>query len=200
MWNDVKHQEIPEDTTVLSLLLRSRFYIQGIVGIRSLYDTMQVPFHCRTFPDCEPRNHVPRNYIPGIRWNSSKCKGCDGNLYWFTMSIITCYFSEVAKIIVVTSLPWNALRSDPNNPHMGTQPSLETLITPCHSCRCPPGQRQPPYQGFWPDKNIQSNRKMMVLLDRWGFEDERSFSIDLDVIYASTSMFHFTCDSYDIIG
>lgn len=135
MWNDVKHQEIPEDTTVLSLLLRSRFYIQGIVGIRSLYDTMQVPFHCRTFPDCEPRNHVPRNYIPGIRWNSSKCKGCDGNLYWFTMCIITCYFSEVAKIIVVTSLPWNALRSDPNNPHMGTQPSLETLITPCHSCR-----------------------------------------------------------------
>ena len=40
----------------------------------------------------------------------------------------------------------------------------------------------------------------MVLLDRWGFEDERSFSIDLDVIYASTSMFHFTYDSYDIIG
>ena len=59
----MKHQEVLEDTTVLSLLLRGRFYIQGNVGIRSLFDTMQVPFHCRTFPDCEPRNHVPRNYL-----------------------------------------------------------------------------------------------------------------------------------------
>ena len=187
MWNDVKHQEIPEDTTVLSLLLRSRFYIQGIVGIRSLYDTMQVPFHCRTFPDCEPRN-----YIPGIRWNSSKCKGCDGNLYWFTMSIITCYFSEVAKIF------------------HGYQPTLErSQIWPKqsphgHSTIARNAHHSLPFIPM-PTRataatipRVLTSQKPSSSIGKWWsfliggvFEDERSFSIDLDVIYASTSMFHF---------
>ena len=96
---------------------------------------------------------------------NQRLTGYAGNLYqyWFTMSIVTFYFSQMAEIIVATILPCNALRSDSNSPHMATQPSLEAPITPCHSYRCPPGQRRPPYQGFLPDKNFQFNRKMIPL-------------------------------------
>ena len=109
-------------------------------------------FSAEPFPDCEPRNHGPRNYL-GFRF-SRKCfkqsrkRDVMEISTGLTCPLLPATFPSLLMIILVTILPWNSLRSDPNNPHMSTQPSRETLITPCHSCRCPPGQRQPPYQGF----------------------------------------------------